>query len=180
MTGPQQWMSYAQRAVASDPVLSGHFTAPDAVSCWEWTRGRSEGGYGRVRWQGDIWYTHRLAFFLAFQEFPEAVCHGCDNPPCINVEHLRAGTLADNTAEMWAKGRARVQYANALMLDGGLTTVLAELARVGPRHARGRAQRIAAVAERHGVSLRTLYRLLNPSETPQVYRRVAADRQAAA
>lgn len=38
---------------------------------------------------------------------PREVLHACDNPGCINVEHLRAGTHAENQADMKHKGRAR-------------------------------------------------------------------------
>lgn len=35
------------------------------------------------------------------------VMHICDNPPCFRYDHLRLGTIADNQADMAAKGRAR-------------------------------------------------------------------------
>lgn len=35
------------------------------------------------------------------------LCHTCDNPPCVNLDHLFVGTPKDNTADMLRKGRRR-------------------------------------------------------------------------
>lgn len=35
------------------------------------------------------------------------VLHGCDNPPCINVDHLSIGTQKDNIQDALSKGRMR-------------------------------------------------------------------------
>ena len=52
---------------------------------------------------------HRIAWELVHGPVPEKFCvlHKCDNPPCINVDHLFLGTQQDNLADMNAKGRRR-------------------------------------------------------------------------
>ncbi len=52
-------------------------------------------------------HAHRAAWIEANGPIPEGmnVLHHCDNPPCVNVEHLFLGTAADNTQDMIAKGR---------------------------------------------------------------------------
>lgn len=127
--------------------------------CWPWMRTRVASGYGRFRWDGKTWWAHRLSFYLANGYLPEAVCHRCDNPPCQNPRHLRAGTLADNTLEMWAKGRAR---GNA---SGKLSP--AQVAFIDS-HPYAHPQ---ALASRFGVSKRTIYRLRSATR-PKMYRQL--------
>lgn len=77
--------------------------------CWEWLGTRLPKGYGQHCWQGKPnTYAHRIALALKDGDWdsPLAVCHTCDNPPCCNPVHLWRGTLADNLADMRAKGRA--------------------------------------------------------------------------
>lgn len=75
--------------------------------CWIWT-GFAVRGYGRVRFKGKIWRTHRLAFFLRTRRLPPVVQHACDVPSCINPDHLRAGTHVSNQADKVAKRRQAV------------------------------------------------------------------------
>jgi hypothetical protein len=75
-------------------------------------------GYGEVNatFEG-VHYkmAHRLAWAKANGPIPEGlkVLHRCDNPPCVNVEHLFLGTHLDNMADMTAKRRHRAHKQDA-------------------------------------------------------------------
>lgn len=77
--------------------------------CRVWVGSRKRTGYGVVIIGGKPHYTHRLSYELHHGPIPEGklVMHLCDNPPCINADHLRLGTDADNVADMDRKGRRR-------------------------------------------------------------------------
>jgi len=75
--------------------------------CWEWGANRNPSGYGRFRLNGRMEVAHRVGYSLAFGQIPDGlfILHSCDNPPCVNPSHLRAGTKADNMRDMVQRGR---------------------------------------------------------------------------
>lgn len=76
--------------------------------CIEWQGCRNVGGYGRKSHNGRVVYVHRLvmAEIHGWEALEgKAVMHTCDSPPCINPDHLRIGTWAENNADRDAKGR---------------------------------------------------------------------------
>lgn len=79
------------------------------TACQEWPKARNPKGYGRLLRRGRGYLAHRYAWEQAHGPIPEGLCvlHRCDNPPCVNLDHLFLGTIADNTADMVAKGRDR-------------------------------------------------------------------------
>ncbi|MCB1150533.1 HNH endonuclease [bacterium] len=70
---------------------------------------RDVNGYGRVRWGSKTYFAHRIAYEEQVGPIADglAVCHRCDNPPCVNPEHLFAADQSINVADMIAKGRQR-------------------------------------------------------------------------
>lgn len=75
--------------------------------CHEFTGNRDENGYGRIRRGDRLVRLHRAKWELCYGEIPPGmcVCHKCDNPPCINQNHLSLGSHQDNMKDRSAKGR---------------------------------------------------------------------------
>lgn len=83
--------------------------------CWEWTAGRfAISGYGAF-WNGHINVgSHRVSWQLLHGDIPIGmqICHTCDNPPCVNPNHLFLGTAQDNSNDKWKKGRGSREPVN--------------------------------------------------------------------
>lgn len=75
--------------------------------CWNWKGRLNEWGYGRVFHNGRGILSNRLSWMIHFGEIPNEmlVCHKCDNPACINPQHLWLGTNTDNMRDMMKKER---------------------------------------------------------------------------
>lgn len=79
------------------------------TGCWEILGGKKSGGYGVIQYQGQSVAAHRLSYETWVGPIPEGLLirHKCDNPPCINPDHLEPGTDADNSRDMVERGRNR-------------------------------------------------------------------------
>lgn len=67
--------------------------------CWEWTAGCFKRGYGAFAYDDHRpGYAHRFSYELHHGPIPEGkvVRHTCDNPKCVNPDHLKVGTQRDN------------------------------------------------------------------------------------
>lgn len=77
--------------------------------CWEWQGYCQPGGYGRLKFDRQ---TTELVHRKVFKEVnklelnvKELVCHKCDNPKCVNPDHLFMGSHRDNLLDCIAKNR---------------------------------------------------------------------------
>jgi len=80
--------------------------------CWIWKASINNKGYGLLSPGGTTHkkLAHRISYELFIGPIPEdtLVLHQCDNPRCVNPEHLFLGTHKDNYDDMVRKGRRRV------------------------------------------------------------------------
>ncbi len=94
-----------------EDIIARHtdkFSAEPISGCWLWTAATDKHGYGML-WNGKrMDRAHRLFFAAANGVSVDGlyVLHDCDNPACVNTEHLHAGTQADNMKERTIRGRS--------------------------------------------------------------------------
>lgn len=87
---------------------STHKAGPD--ECWPWKGGKSK-GYGRITLHTPSgkaqFQAHRVSYLLHNRELPTnlLVMHSCDNPQCVNPNHLTLGTDLENTLDASKKLR---------------------------------------------------------------------------
>lgn len=115
--------------------------------CWPW-KGPLLNKYGAITVRGKRGIASRFSYELHYGPIPEGmqVCHTCDNPGCQNPAHLWLGTMADNQADMWAKGRS-----NRARGESNGCAKLTESSVVEIRRLRGAGMTYTAISRRFGV-----------------------------
>lgn len=78
--------------------------------CWNWLGSKHRRGYGHFGAIKKVLYAHRVSWELHFGNIPDGVgvCHNCDNPSCVNPNHLFLGNQSDNITDAYKKGRINV------------------------------------------------------------------------
>ena len=84
------------------------FVEIQASGCWLWRGGTDGEGYGHFWLNGRTTRATAAAMELlrGLKRAPSMlVLHRCDNPPCVNPDHLFFGSQRDNIQDCLAKGR---------------------------------------------------------------------------
>jgi hypothetical protein len=70
----------------------------DVNQCWVWNAARDSDGYGKFQFEKKSWRAHRWIYNFYVKEISDdiLVLHKCNNPPCVNPNHLYDGTIIDN------------------------------------------------------------------------------------
>lgn len=144
--------------------LQSKITVNERCGCWEWN-GAKRNGYGRMivgsRTDGTRHSAsaHRVAYEVWKGPIGEGleVCHKCDNPSCINPDHLFLGTRADNMADRAMKGR-NITFIGEEQPRAKLTRKIVKNAR-WERAYKGTS--FQELADRYGVCKRTMQDAIN-------------------
>ena len=78
--------------------------------CWIWTASKNWQGYGKIGVNYKDYRAHRLSWIIHHGHIPKGklVLHRCDNPSCVNPNHLYIGNYKDNSNDCSVRGRRRV------------------------------------------------------------------------
>jgi hypothetical protein len=138
------------------------FVSKDADGCWRWTGAANltRGGYGRFAVAaGDIRNATHVVWELTRGPIPDGlwVLHRCDNPPCVNPDHLFLGTPGDNSRDMVAKKRHKGIPVETIPrgerhYKATVTAVQVRAIRKDPRCAR-------VVASEYGINEKHVYKI---------------------
>lgn len=126
--------------------------------CWLWTSSTDVWGYGLLLRAGRMARAHRISYELNVGPIPDGlyVLHHCDNPTCVNPQHLYAGTPADNARDREARGRRIAAHGSQSGKAKLTESVVGEMRRA---YANGGTTH-AALGKRFGVAEQTVQNVL--------------------
>ncbi len=129
-------------------------------TCWEWTGEKMRRGYGRLSFEGK----RQLASHFSYEYFHKikipngmCICHKCDNPGCVNPQHLFLGTQKDNIQDAVKKNRVdRTHKAKGEMAGNSKLTNI-QVISIRKEYKKGNG---VVLAKKYGVTCQTIYEII--------------------
>ena len=139
--------------------FNNSFVKDEKTGCWNWI-GKSRSGssrlYGRITVDNKIMPAHRYSWELHNDKKIPAgmlVMHKCDNPECVNPDHLTIGTTQDNSDDKVRKNRqAKGESFSKRKPASGSKNGLAKLTEIEAKEIFNSKSPQREIASRYGVS----------------------------
>ena len=130
--------------------------------CINWSKGIGSDGYGLTKRNNKLYRAHRLAYCdyhnIDHSDIKgQLVRHTCDNPKCVNPEHLVIGTHQDNMDDMKKRNRTAKGEAH-----GRAKLSEVDIKNIRDRYIRGsKVHGSIAIAKDFGVAFQTVSKIVN-------------------
>lgn len=125
--------------------------------CWVWVGVRHGKGYGQITMGRTTVKAHRVSYEIHHGSIPDGlqVMHACDNPPCVNPDHLSVGSNRDNMRQRAERGRTarEFQIPQTKLSDAEVCAIRTKYSLGGTTHRR--------LAIEFGVSHPTITNIIN-------------------
>lgn len=103
-----RWVKPMKKTAAED--FRDNFeekTTKGKDGCISWNGAVNSDGYSVIKWHKDLKLASHVAWYLKHGNWPKHIVHTCDNPRCVNTEHMVVGDQKINLRDMRAKGHSR-------------------------------------------------------------------------
>ena len=136
-------------------VLDDHIIKTE--NCWLWTGRKNQWGYGVLTRLGKTCFAHREMWERAQGRSAKGLVirHNCDNPSCVNPDHLLSGSPADNIRDKVKRGRQAKGERN-----GSSKLTSQQVARIRRDWQSGVSSQ-KALAKEHGVHIDTVHKIVH-------------------
>ena len=138
------------------------------TGCWNWIG--TKNGNTQIKSYGKLTIgsrtngtrknvsAHRYSYQIFIGEIDDGlyVCHKCDNPSCVNPEHLFLGTRQDNVNDRESKGRNKPNLG-----EKNPISKLTEVDIISAKRLRAKGETFQSIANRFGVNKTTIIRAVN-------------------
>lgn len=89
------------------------------TGCWEWQASIRKDGYAMHRIAKSLVLVHRIMFVISNGRLPSyLVRHTCDNPKCVNPDHLIEGYDQDNIDDKYLHGKGLKKNTKTHCING--------------------------------------------------------------